>query len=334
MTQIDRSHQVDPALPRLFSRPDRVQDPLYVLTVVYNSQRFRNRWKLYQDFAKMVAESGAILYTAEIAFGDRAFSVTEPDNPRHLQLRTKHEIWFKENALNLLVARLPLDWKYVAWVDADVMFVRDDWADETRHALQHCPLVQMWSNGVDLDSNHEIIQHHRSMAWCYISGDMAPEPDTSYPYAEGQVIYWHPGYAWACTRWAWNATGGLLDCAALGAADFHMGWGLIGRIEETIRPELSERYKTIIRLWANRADSAVKRNIGCVEGLVLHHWHGEKLNRGYKTRGQILIDTQYDPDRDLYRDWHGLWQLNPNSIELRDRIRTYFNARDEDALSQ
>src|SRR3954466_3874591 len=118
----------DHATKTLFGRPDRLADPLYVVTPVFNACRFRSRWKLYEDFVRMVEHSGAILYTVEVAFGDRDFVVTQPDNPRHLQLRTWHEIWLKEHSINLLVERLPRDWKYCAWVDADVFFSRYDWA--------------------------------------------------------------------------------------------------------------------------------------------------------------------------------------------------------------
>src|ERR1700684_2396379 len=91
--------------PTIFQRPDQLPYPLYVVTTVFNSPRYRSRWRLYEDFAKMVAEAGAILYTVEVAFGDRAFAVTEASNPRHIQLRTNTELWFKEQAINLGVAR-------------------------------------------------------------------------------------------------------------------------------------------------------------------------------------------------------------------------------------
>src|SRR5262245_52900444 len=64
-----------------FKRPDRITEPLYVATVVFNPIRYRSRWKLYQDFKLMVANSGAVLYVAEIAFGHREFSITEEGNP-------------------------------------------------------------------------------------------------------------------------------------------------------------------------------------------------------------------------------------------------------------
>src|SRR3977135_4084048 len=104
---------------------------LHVLTAISNPQRFRSRYELFWAFEKRVREARATLHVAEVAFGGRPFEVTDADNPQHLQLRTAFEIWHKENALNLLIADVIREYsgaKYFAWVDADVQFVRADWA--------------------------------------------------------------------------------------------------------------------------------------------------------------------------------------------------------------
>src|SRR5437762_3204756 len=136
----------------MFERPDSINSPLRVLTSIFNAMRYRSRWRLYHDFSRYVAGSGIELWTVEVAFGERAFCVTTPDNPHHLQLRVSARslLWLKENALNLLVQRLPADWRYVAFCDADVQFARPDWGDEIVHALQVWPVVQAWSEAFDL----------------------------------------------------------------------------------------------------------------------------------------------------------------------------------------
>jgi hypothetical protein len=323
-------------LPTLFQRPDRLHDPLYVLTVVFNSPRYRTRVKLYQDFARMVELTPAAeLYTVEVAFGDRDFAVTRSDHPRHLQLRTSSEIWHKERALNLLAQRLPRDWRYVAWIDADVAFARHDWADETRHLLQHFSVLQMWTQALDLNSRAEAIGEHRSFCHAHLEGMELLRPgeaDGYYgrPGKLGQPMWWHPGYCWAARREAWDGLGGLLDVAILGAADSLMAYALLGRAD-AILPNGSPRYRYSVRQWEARARHHIRGNIGAMRGLLLHHWHGPKAQRRYSTRGQILAETSYDPDRDLVPDWQGLYQLSPRSPALRDRVRTYFHERDEDA---
>ncbi len=356
---LDR-HRSPHQLTRLFSRPDRLHDPLYVVTTIFNPVRFRSRWRLYEDFAKMVAESGAILYTVEIALGDRAFVVTQSDNPRHVQLRTFHEIWFKEAALNLGVARLPQDWSKVAWVDADMAFARHDWADETRHLLEHYPVLQMWSQLHDLNSRFELLGSTRSFGdvWNECGPnrradipvrskpgkklDVAADKNVRAPATSCDYYYAGPGYpgapglAWAMRREAWNQLGGLIDCCILGAGDWYMAHCLTGRIEDVLRPQMHDVLKARLRDWQHRAETAkwqeraICGHLGVMKGLALHYFHGAKVHRRYKSRESILYGNDFNPDADLKRDWQGLFQLTDRSPQLRRSCQKYFAERNED----
>ena len=256
-------------LPTLFQRPDRVLDPLYVIAVVFNPIRYRTRWKLAEDFIKRVERSGAILYLAEVAFGNREFVLTEPNNMRHLQLQTDHELWLKENIQNLLIQRLPQDAKYIACMDADISLIRDDWANATIQELQHYPIVQMWSEAQDLDPSYHMIQRHQSFGFCYVHGVPLPTNDSYYYAKTGEVVYWHPGYCWAYRKDAIDALGGLVDTCILGSADHHMAHALIGRVESTLGQPVHERFKYELRRWQERAETYIKRNIGYVAGTLL-----------------------------------------------------------------
>jgi hypothetical protein len=295
---------------------------LYVVTIITNPCRYRSRYDLYAKFAKMVADAGAQLITVEAAFGNRPHVVTQPGNPNHVQLRTTTEIWHKENMINLGAQRLPLDWQYMAWVDADVAFANPDWANETLNQLQHYHVVQMFSQAQDLGPNHEPFQKHKGFVYSYLQG----------LHANKDYSNWHPGFAWAARREAIDALGGLIDFAILGAADRHMAFGLIGKMESTIHSSLESAYADQLRIWEKRAELYIRRNIGYVPGLLLHNWHGKKRDRRYRERWSILIKNQYDPMLDLKRDWQGLWQLTERNFKLRDDIRAYFRSRNEDSI--
>jgi hypothetical protein len=90
----------------------------------------------------------------------------------------------------------------------------------------------------------------------------------------------------------------------------------------------------MMKEWEARSERHIRRNVGVVKGLALHHWHGPKTNRRYGTRDKVLVDNQFNPDADLKRDWQGLYQLSdqhaPKSIKLRDGLRAYFRQRNED----
>lgn len=324
--------------------PTGTRAPLYVVVPVFNAIRWRSRWKLLADFVKRCDEAGAIPYVVEVAFGDRAFAVTDPTNPRHVQLRTNSELWLKERAINIGVSRLPHDWKYVAWVDGDVTFVRDDWADETIHQLQHYAIVQMFSEAMDLTSDHEFLAAYRSFGDSFVKGipwetGKPLTPKTYYgggtPAGTPNRGIWkyrhHPGYGWAARRDAFDALGGLFDVAVIGEADYIMARALAGAGLSAVKPGVSPGYKAAILEWQARADRSIRRNLGCVPGLLLHHWHGPKVKRVYWERTELLIETQFDPAVDIKPDWQGLYQLTGRSLRLRDGLRSYFRQRDEDA---
>lgn len=313
----------------MFVRPDQLHDPLYVICPIFNPVRYRSRWKLFKDFAYMVRKAGAKLVVVEVAFGERDFALGPEDGEIYIPLRSKDELWIKENAINVAFSRLPLDWKYAAWIDGDIQFSRSDWANDTLHQLQHYPIVQMFSQSADLSPSYDILRTFRSYGYCFCNNVPRKGLDAQNDYYAGE--YWHSGYAWAIRRDAFNQLCGLIDFAILGGADLFMANALCNqnfKMPKSLGPS-GIRW---MNQWKQRADKYIRQNVGYVEGLILHYFHGKKQDRRYKDRGTILVDAHFDPEVDLKRDYQGLWQLNPENIQLRDGIRAYFRQRNEDSI--
>lgn len=330
---------------------DVVPHDLYVVTTVFNPIRYKSRWRWYQYFQKYVTDAGAKLFTVEAAYGDRDFTLEglapDGDGHRYLKVRTATELWVKENMTNIGIHALPPEAKYIAWIDADVTFARQGagWVHETLHQLQHYQLVQMFSDAVDLGPLYIPIQWHKGFMWCFHHNIELPKDfETSggyYPPGKpgkdtGKPNMWHPGFAWAARREALDRLGGLIDYAILGAGDNHMARGLIGKIEDSIHPQIHPRYREKLLEWQWRAERHIDRNVGYVSGLLIHYWHGRKVQRGYWQRWQILTQQQYNPDTDIQYDSQGLLQLVDAGDErrrvLRDRIMRYMRSRNEDSI--
>lgn len=308
-------------------------DLLHVITCITNPIRFRSRYELYKRFEKRVIDAGAKLYTIEGAFGERPHAITETGNPNHFQLRTEDEVWHKENLLNIACQRLPSDWKYVAFVDADIHFARPDWAAETVHLLQHYHALQMWSEAHDLTPDFNSHQTHHGFVWCMMQGmdfnNQGAHNKHHYYGGSAGNYFWHPGFCWAYTREAINHFGGMLDSAILGAGDNHMCHALYGLAEKTIPDGVTAGYRNSVLRWQDRA-KYIHKDVGYMPGLILHDWHGNKVDRKYHDRWKIIVENKFDPDLDLTRDWQGMWQIRPERIKLRDDIRAYFRGRNED----
>jgi len=315
-------------------------DDIYVVTMISNPVRYRSRYEIYRKWITAMTEAGVRVVTAEVAFGDRPFEVTERDNPMHLQYRTIDELWHKENVLNLAinyVMQIDPCAKYIAWIDADVLPMRPikEWIQETVHQLQHNHFVQMFEAAYDLDPKQNVIgQPQRSFFSQYVkSGYKKPNRggfwNDYYTNAHG-----HPGFCFAATVEGLRAVGGLIDFAILGAADRHMCLGLIGCMDQSFESKNDTYIKKLLQ-WQERCERWIKRDVGYVSGSIYHYWHGKKGARGYTSRWKILVDNKYNPDTDIKPDHQGILQLetwDDRQIMLRDQIRSYFKSRSEDSI--
>lgn len=304
-----------------------LRDKLHVVTMISNPVRYKSRYRLYKQFAEYMNRSGVIhFHTVEIQNGERAFAVTDKDNPYHIQLRTEDELWHKENAINLCMNRFTPkfpEWKYMAWIDADVEFQRPDWIDECLHQLQVNHWIQMFRQAIDMGPSGEAMYIHNGYIYSYWH---------DLPKSDGVYSKWHSGYAWAATREALNGVGGLVDRTILGSADYIMASCLVGRGAEMTKRHYHPNYKHMILSWQDRAERYVKRDVGYMDGILLHYFHGKKKDRKYSEREQILVKEQYDPYKDIYHDWQGLYRLEDDRIKLRDDIKKYFRHRNEDSI--
>lgn len=321
----------------------RGKEMLHVIVPINNYVRYESRYRLFEQFQEeMLANPNVQLWTVEVAFGDRRHEMTVADNPNHIQLRTHDELWHKENMINLAIARLPEDWEYVAWIDGDIRFISNlNWATETLHVLQHYKVCQLFQNAIDLGPNGETLQVHTGFAYAWINGaknlpSLGHDPYyASNGYSGNNGCPFHPGFAWAARRDAINEMGGLFDISILGSGDFHMCMAWVGRVFDNI----PEDYKTIGKTYMqkllnyqNNCERFIKRNIGYIDGTVAHEFHGKKRDRQYQSRWSILSENKFDPDKHIKKDHQGLWQLDPDQIQLRDDIRRYFRNRLEDSV--
>lgn len=300
-------------------------DTLWVVSVISNPVRYKSRIALYNAFERRVLASGANLLTVELALGGRDFDIYEDGKKISLRLRARDELWHKENLINIAVQNLPENWEYVAWLDSDIEFIRPDWPVEIVHQLQHYKIIQVFQDAIDLGPNGEFLQKQNGFAWSYQT--LQPRKDKCYNYP-----HWHPGFGWACDRESWNNMGGLLDVGILGSSDHHMAWALIGEVLDHIPDGLTNGYRKRLKTWEEQVLSTIRKDIGWMPGTIIHHWHGSKKNRKYQERWKILQKHQFDPDKDLIRDWQGVYEFSYVGERLRDDIRRYFRSRNEDSI--
>jgi hypothetical protein len=298
---------------------------LHVVTVIANPVRWKSRLALYDRFEQHMLQSGVRLTTVECAFGDEDHALAVRPGVEHVKVWAKSHVWLKESLINLGLSRLPRDWRYVAWIDADITFRRADWAAATLHALQHFDLIQPWEHCYDLGPSGEHMALH-----CSFGRQWIRDPVTTGKLGKGYTFA-HPGYAWAATRTAIEHLGGLIDHAVCGAADHHMALALVGKAAVSLPGHIHANYAKPVLGWQERAARHICGNVGYIPGTIEHGWHGSKDARRYIDRWSILTRHSFDPDRDIKRNAAGVIELAGNKPELKRDLWRYFQQRNEDA---
>jgi hypothetical protein len=306
---------------------DPIEEKLHVIAVISNPCLFARRYILMKEFMQRMEldEPDVILYVVEMAYKNQRFLVTSPKNKRHLQIRTDVPLWHKENMINVGIQKLlPANWKAVAWVDADLSFENATWAKDTLKVLNGTKdIVQLFSHAVDMNKNGSAMSCFTSFGHQYTK--MLPY------YAGGHgVNFWHPGYAWACTRKAYDKMGGIYDLGILGSGDNIMALAYIQHGLRGINVESTDGYKNSIVEYERRVKSL---RLGYIPGVIAHYYHGSKKNRQYTNRWAILIKHNYDPLIHVTYDTNGVLIPTPECpTELLVDIMNYFKERNEDDI--
>ncbi len=318
-----------------------------VITIISNPVMYRRRYELYWKFKQMCESAGVRLITVELQQANRDFMVTERDNVDHVQLRTVEELWFKENMINVgirHVRQIHPHISKVAWVDADCFPMTmnpREWFAQTILELDTYEFVQMWEHMIDFGPQGQpISKAYPSFMACYANaGFEIPKTKTimhTLAGHSGMIAFGRPGLAWAANVSALDKVGGLIDFCILGSGDWHMAHGLVNGMTHWAGEfkRLSQYSKKLLE-WQELANRHIRGDVGYVRMTVGHEFHGKKSDRKYGDRGQILIKNAYDPYRDIKYDTQGLLQLetwHPRQIRLRDFVRGYFRARNEDSI--
>lgn len=311
-----------------------MKDTLYVITPIFNPMQFKSRIELYKRFERYIEYSGAKLITVEIAWDGRPFEITSPHNKYNLQLRTEALLWHKERGINLGLAHLKKihpEAKKFAWIDADVIFANPYWVKDTLDALDHYDVVQPFSQAINLSPKFERMWHVNSMFSNFINNiGYHQHPPKQLKYIGGG----HPGLAWAARIDTIEKLGGLLDICVHGSADTHMGNALMGDVTLYTSKHFPTGLLKRFEEWQIGCDKYIKRNIGYVNGLCMHYWHGKSSERGYEKRINMICFHQYDPDTDLIVTDNGLYAFSGNKVEMERDLRRSLSSRNEDSIDE
>jgi len=273
--------------------------PLWAITSYFNPQRFRRRLANYRTFRKHLRVP---LVAVELSFGDD-FDLRPDDADILIQLRTTDVMWHKERLLNIALGAVPGECRHIAWLDCDVVFERNDWADRTRELLDRFPLVEPFTQAYkgSPDAGPDEVERVPGdrlgccLAYGLETGAVGFDMLDKNMHTNGCT----DGLAWAGRRELFEELG-FYDACIMGSGNRAMVCAALGQSSYGMNYlQMNARRTEHYLAWADAHFKMVRGNIGYLDGKLFHLWHGDYKDRRYPERHQDFKAFDFDPFVDI-----------------------------------
>ncbi|MEM1111263.1 MAG: hypothetical protein AAGI11_05085 [Pseudomonadota bacterium] len=298
----------------------------WAVTCLFNPARYPSRLSNYRIFRERLEVP---LVCVELAFGDDPFQLDEGAAEILIQVRGGDVMWQKERLLNIGLAALGAECRYVAWLDCDIVFEEPGWAARAREALQSYRLIQPFHQFCEILPESSQTHRHLHAAVAVLEDPVIAErifTGCGVSEANGSV----PGFAWAARR-ELIADLGLYDRLILGSGDRAFLSAVYGRGQDFLAAyQFDASMWGSYLAWGDELYRRVGGRVGFIDGTAFHLAHGSVMNKRYAHRYLGFHQFDFDPVRDISLHKQGCWQWSTDKPEMRSFVVDYFRQRREE----
>jgi len=309
-----------------------------VVSCFFNPQRSLYRLQAFDTFYDSIKDLNHTI--VECVIGDGVLQL--PESKSIQRVYTKSLLWHKEGLLNRVIAGLPSQYKYVFWLDADVLFTNRRWLVEGVKVLQRERIVQPFEFCVHLERDEVKPGFNLDLLRPYCNDPLRPHPRfwRGFGASHGMGlsnsldyhVHGHVGFAWGARREVLDRVG-LFDRALIGGADHVMAHAAVGQIpHHCIRTTFVENLDEVVD-WSRRFYGATEGRLGFVRGDLWHLWHGDVEKRRYFERIRDFTERSRSI---VQRDESGLYVSDGDDSYIKDyfRGREVSDAEDEGMIAE
>lgn len=257
-----------------------------------------------------------------------------PETEFITRIHTPSLLWHKESLLNKIVSELPQEFKYVFWLDTDVIFTNKKWLLDSVESLQTNNIMQPFEYCVhldqdqtepsfDLDFERTYVgdpKTRHSKMWRSFCANHNTSSDLSCDVNYDK--HGHVGFAWGARREVLDIMP-LYDKALIGGADHIMAHAAAGQINHSCITKSFTDDIDAVNAWSRLFYLVVNEKIGYAKGDLYHIWHGDLVKRQYLKRIQDFTSTAKNITE---RDENGLHVTTNGDDEY---VKQYFDHRED-----
>lgn len=278
-----------------------------VISTFFNPAKYKLNVKNLKRFRECLGVDGADFFLCEVSFDGEY----ETDACHKIIANKNQVLWQKERIVNLMIERLPEKYDKFVWLDTDLIFTDPDWLRKMDEALDEFNVVQGFSH-------------------IYYTDDAGKVDRTSVSYMEAVrsgAGFGAPGGCWGARLDALPDRK-IIDNHVVGGGDHLLVNAWLGKPDAMFPTNIRQR---IVYLQDYlKQNEAIDGRVGCLAGGIIHLYHGDRVNRQYTQRHEILFDEKFDPNKDIEIAKNGLWEWATEKPEFHRKVKDYFYDRKED----
>lgn len=319
-----------------------------IIACYFNPQRNEYRKKAFDKWFESIKHLNYFILEGVLE-GD------VPEIPNHFSkngckesIIVPQHLWHKETLLNKIIKQIIEEgkYKYVFWLDTDVIFDNKRWLIDACKELENYNVVQPFEYCFHLNRDEADISRDQNIGKHFINDQpsvvarmyniwrsfgsnvrLCPKNAMSDDYD----VHGHVGFAWGARTEYLKQIGGLYDKALIGGADHIMAHAFVGQIPCSC---ISKSFGDLedIKSWSYLAEGEnlrilkyPNRNkplISYVKGNLFHIWHGDIQKREYYKRIKEFTPLS----EDIKRDDRGFFVTN--NINVTDYFSHYMLHRE------
>lgn len=296
---------------------------LAVITCYFNWCGFITPTRNFHRFLREMKNNKIPLYGIELSLTGK-FETTGMHGWTQMKVKKENMCFQKEACLNLVEKKVPRQYTKLAWIDCDLIFMNSKWYTEASKKLDKHKLIQLYTHGYNTDRYGRIVTEFPSIM--YMKDKVASDKWFTHS--------GYPGGAWAARREFWKH-GGLYPYSVMGGGDTIFVYSLYDY--EFNHPKYEKigiqknRCSKAYLDWKAKVNNYIKRDVSYIENKFIHEWHGDKKNRNYTNRHDVL--KKIDIRKQVRLNEKGILEFYGIEDDVVfSEIHEYFLDRDEDGF--
>jgi hypothetical protein len=302
-------------------------DEAVIISCFYNPMNSPYRLKAFKIFYDSIKHLNHRIVECVIGEGKPQL----PESEFITVVRTESLLWHKEALLNGMIPNLPGQFKYVFWVDADVLFTNRNWLVEGVERLTWSDIIQPFEYCVHLkkDQVKPDFNLEKAKPNC---GTKSRHPQVWRSFCANHEdnyrvfrsleydVHGHVGFAWGARRELLEDCP-LYDRALIGGADHIIAHAAVGQISHPCIEKAFKEDSKAIKEWSENFYTHCLMGVNYVKGDLYHIWHGDIEKRQYLKRIKDFTPTAKKITK---KDKNGLYVSKGDSKYM----RSYFANRE------